>query len=108
MRMVLTMILLLFFGMGGVSESFAEKTISIQDTVHANKDSLTGLITSLDLYSQIFPDHIKSSQLIKNNTANMKIGLDWLTTSMDVTAKESGDMVTLEVMSGVLKEQVKG
>ena len=87
----------------GPQSVFAEKVFSIQKTVDVNKDSLISSFFSLDKYSQIFPDRIKSSHFIGDNTANMKIGLDWLTTSADVTIVESDDKVTLEIISGDFK-----
>ncbi len=84
----------------GIQPVFAEKIVSIQKTVDIDRESLTDSISSLEKYSQILPDYIQSSKLTKDNTANMKIGIGWITIDMDIKFAESNDKVTLEVISG--------
>ena len=86
-----------------VESVFAEKTISVQKTVNVDKTSLMNSISSLDRYSQILPKYIQSSQMIEENTVNMKIGLDWISIDTDVKFLEYSDHVTLEVISGDFK-----
>ena len=97
------MIPLVLFGIVGISDSFAEKTISIQRTVDADKESLESSLNSLDKYSEILPKYIQSSDLIGEKKANMKIGLDWISIDADVRSSHSEDLFTLEVLNGDFK-----
>ncbi len=87
----------------GIQSTFAEEIVSIQSTVDVDKESLTDTLSNLEKYPQILPDYIQSSRLIGDNTADMKIGLDWITINADIKFVESDDKVTLEVISGDLK-----
>ncbi len=87
----------------GTQSIFAEEVVSIQRTVDVDKESLTDTLSNLEKYPQILPDYIQSSRLIGDNTAHMKIGLDWITIDAEVKFLESDNKVTLEVISGDLK-----
>lgn len=97
------MIPLILFGIVGISDSFAEKTVSIQRTVDADKESLEYSLNSLEKYSEILPKYIQSSDLIGEKKANMKIGLDWISIDADVKSLHSEDLFTLEVLNGNFK-----
>ena len=94
---------LVLFGIVGISDSFAEKTVSIQRTVDADKESLEYSLNSLEKYSEILPKYIQSSDLIGEKKANMKIGLDWISIDADVKSLHSEDLFTLEVLNGDFK-----
>ena len=97
------MIPLILFGIVGISDSFAEKTVSIQRTVDADKESLEYSLNSLEKYSEILPKYIQSSDLIGEKKANMKIGLDWISIDADVKSLHSEDLFTLEILNGNFK-----
>ena len=103
MKILIILVLFLFIFVTGISESFAEKTVSIQKTVNVDKTSLIDSLSNLEKYSQILPDYIQSSRSIENNTGNMKIGLNWISIDTDIKILESSDKVTLEVISGDFK-----
>ena len=87
----------------GTPSIFAEKIVSIQKTIDVDKISLVDTLSHLEKYSQILPDYIQSSKLIKDDVGNMKIGLDWISVDADVKFIESDDNVTLKVVSGDFK-----
>ena len=97
------MIPLILFGIVGISDSFAEKTVSIQRTVDADKESLEYSLNSLEKYSEILPKYIQSSDLIGEKKANMKIGLDWISIDADVKSLHSEYLFTLEILNGNFK-----
>ena len=104
MRLVWAMILVILVCTVGIQESFAEKIVSIQKNADVDKTSLTKSLIDLENYSHILPDYIQSSRLVGDNVGNLKIGLDWISIDTDVKFVESGDKITLEVISGDFKE----
>ena len=102
-KFLLLSLSLIFIISMGPQSVFAEKIVSIQDTVDVSKESLMDSLSNLEKYAQILPDYIKSSKTIGDNTAKMKIGLDWITISTDVKFVESNNKTTLEVISGDFK-----
>ena len=103
MKLSWLVLVIIFVGTVGIQESFAEKTVSIQKTVDVDKISLFDSLSHLDKYSQILPDYIQFSKLIKQDVVNMKIGLDWISIDTDVKFKNYDNHVVLEVISGDFK-----
>lgn len=100
MRLSWLVLVIIFVSAIGIQESFAEKTVSIQKTVDVDKFSLFDSLSHLEKYSQILPEYIQSSKLIKHDVVNMKIGLDWISIDTDIKFKNYDDHVVLEVISG--------
>ena len=101
MILLFSVIILLF--LISIPEIFAEKTITIQKIVDIDKKSLTDSLSSLELYSQIFPNYIKQSKPINNDIVKMKIGTSLFKVDANVKYTGSNSKSKLEIISGDFK-----
>jgi ribosome-associated toxin RatA of RatAB toxin-antitoxin module len=88
------------------SQVYAERIISIEKTLPTERDKLIQVISDLEIYPQVLPKKIKSSNILNEdlNIAKMTFKFEFLSVDADVKYHSpSPDKVILEVVSGDLK-----
>ena len=85
---------------------FADRVITIERTIPTNSQKLMEVFSDLEVYPQILPQNIRSSNLLNNqeNISKMTIGVENIWIEADVKYfSPSPDTAVLEIVSGDLK-----
>ena len=99
-------IVLLAFGSFDTQSVFADHDITYQKVVDINKNSLLESFINLDVFSQIFPDNVKSVELLDfddRNIAKMKLGINGFFINSKVEYVEAAEEHVIEIISGNLE-----
>ena len=68
------------------SQVYAERIISVERILPTEKDNLIQVISDLQVYPQVLPDNIKSSNILdeEQNIAKMTFKFEFLTIDADI------------------------
>ncbi|MGB6464357.1 MAG: hypothetical protein WBF38_09070 [Nitrosotalea sp.] len=86
--------------------SYADREIDVQTVANVNEQSLLAVISDLQNYPQIFPDNIKSVNLLNNQTnlVDMNAGVNGVFFDTQAVYQQSPNgTYTVQVVSGDLK-----
>jgi hypothetical protein len=86
--------------------SYADRVIDVQTVANVNEQSLLGAISDLQNYPQIFPDNVKSVNILNNQTnlVDMNAGINGLFFDTQAIYQQSPNgTYTVQVVSGDLK-----
>ena len=84
--------------------AFAEKDLSLTKTVDVKEQLLLGTLSNLQNYPQIFPEYIKSVELIDDKTAKFNVGSNGIFFDVETQYSQQPDgSYVVEVTSGDLK-----
>lgn len=86
--------------------SYADREINVQTVANVNEQSLLAAISDLQNYPQIFPDNVKSVNLLNNQTnlVNMNAGVNGVFFDTQAVYQQSPNgTYTVQVVSGDLK-----
>src|SRR6267378_3526456 len=83
---------------------FAEKELSLTKTVYVKDQLLLDTLSDLQSYPQIFPEYIKSVELIDDKTAKFNVGSNGIFFDVETQYSHQSDgSYVVEVISGDLK-----
>jgi len=87
------------------SPVFAERIISIEKTVSAEKEILMQIFSDLEAYPHVIPENIKSSTIVNpaENIARMTFSVEGIMIDVDIKYQSFADQAVIEVVSGDLK-----
>ena len=84
--------------------AFAEKDLTLTKTVDVKDQLLLGTLSDLQNYPQIFPEYIKSVELIDDKTAKFNVGSNGIFFDVETQYSHQSDgSYVVEVISGDLK-----